>query len=256
MFSFNEVVKSYNAIITILKAEADPEGNHSAKIVADRMKINNLSEFEAEVVKENLMTEDEKNIISPYKFEYTGNNIFLFIKPKEVEDIIMYYVKSMFKDYPNNIYIGVDRQLFTFDIAGHEEEKTQSVIWTYFDIFDSILLDQFAPMKDRKTIIVEEAYTLFFTILFMKTITLINDEEINLFLKTYSHLATSDALEETLNQDISIDYSGILDDVVVFLNHNVSSSRTPIRETGYLNVEDMYLANYINKVCDKYSDII
>ena len=90
----------------------------------------------------------------------------------------------------------------------------------------------------------------------MKTITLINDDNINHFLKTFSRLTTIDILEETSNQDISIDYSGILDDVIKFLNHNVSSSRTPIRETGYLNTEDIYLANYINKVCDKYSDII
>lgn len=188
MVKLESVKKSYNMIVTILKALTDPEYNHSSVIVAEKKQKLNLTDHESKIIKEQF-AEDGKKVHAPYVFNYNGNNIYLILKDgfkcyhkywRETnnENIGYYIEESPFEDVPSNVFICVNTDAFMFEIGDNIDAAKISIIKLYSQILDLVLLEQGSKEASNTEI----ALLVFMVALFFKTMSNMSNEEIGIGL--------------------------------------------------------------------------
>jgi len=189
MVKLESVKKSYNMIVTILKALTDPEHNHSSVIVVEKKQKLNLTDHESKIIKEQF-AEDGKKVHAPYMFNYNGSNIYLILKDgfkcytkywrgTNNENIDYYIEESPFEDVPSNVFICVNTDAFMFELGDIPIDAAKiSIIKLYSQILDLVLLEQ----GSKEASITEIALLVFMVALFFKTMSNMSNEEIGIGL--------------------------------------------------------------------------
>ena len=229
-FKSTDVFNTYNAILTILKAVSDPRENHTAKVTADRWRITYLEDFEEKVIKGFL--KDKKKVRSPYVFDYTGDKVYFILADETTQGIPDFYkVQSMFSDIPNKTFLYVNKDAFEFQPG--DNVSISDIIDTYLTIFATTLIDQYTDPSWS-----DMAMVIFFTILFIKTNSRIQEYDINEFLYN--------KFDRGL-KDYNMPFGNLIGKVRVLLEKD-----NIVNEAGYIDKENYYLANKINEICDDY----
>jgi len=224
-YTFEELFGAYNSLVTLLKGISDPGYNYTARntVYRNRSKVN-LTDYDVKILKDKFLEIDDKKIIAPYLINNINNtNIYIILADKTTKKLVKVgKVQSMFSNIPDKIFLYINKEAFCFNLV--DEITIEKIVNAYYAIFIFIFGDLFSSMDVEKTKL---------SVFFM-----------TLFIRTNSTISSKNIKEYTGNNSL---YNKIID----FVDELLETNKEIVNVYGYITLENFYLAEKINEICDK-----